>query len=618
MSIEQKHWKIVGGYITTQDSANKEGIVSAQEYWESRVDDFTGQLKLSIEGFGSLKMIVNSEDLILKLIVETQNHQYDISDLSLLPIDHVVCDERWIPLHKPETDLLRSEVDSNSLKFGNKIGLNDYLKLVSIMNNALVRIEIQGDFDFSQDYSEQTLLESRLALHPYPYQKAGISWLREMRAHEIGAILGDEMGLGKTVQILGAVDNELQSTKNPKILIIVPSSLKLNWLSEFAKFLPFIEPYVHVGSQRLRLASQIDEFEVVLTTYPILNRDYELLGLIKWTVIICDEAHVMKNPDSVTRKSLKQLGKVPKILSTGTPIENNLLDLWSLTDLVKPEIMGNLKQMKALMENQFAGAIRIGELVKPLIMRRLVKNVQPDLPELVEMTHWIEPSAEFVDAYREIRSTASPKTNSSQFALITKLRQFCTYPPMVGDYLKDVADSKVNLLLDLLDSISLQGEKAIIFTSWHDSADFICNVLKQVYPNAFTEVIDGREVADDRFPRILEFQAFSGFATLVCNTRAAGEGLNIVAANHIIHFDRQWNPAKEAQATARSHRIGQHNTVFVHKLVYQGTIEEVIDDRLMLKAHLAEATLTPAVLEEDDKSILEALRIQPTYTDNGA
>ena len=105
---------------------------------------------------------------------------------------------------------------------------------------------------------------------------------------------------------------------------------------------------------------------------------------------------------------------------------------------------------------------------------------------------------------------------------------------------------------------------------------------------------------------------------MVCNTRAAGEGLNIVAANHIIHFDRQWNPAKEAQATARSHRIGQHNTVFVHKLVYQGTIEEVIDDRLMLKAHLAEATLTPAVLEEDDKSILEALRIQPTYTDNGA
>jgi SNF2 family DNA or RNA helicase len=130
-------------------------------------------------------------------------------------------------------------------------------------------------------------------------------------------------------------------------------------------------------------------------------------------------------------------------------------------------------------------------------------------------------------------------------------------------------------------------------------------------------VIDGRENSDERFPRITEFQSEEGFAVLICNTRAAGEGLNIVAANHIVHFDRQWNPAKESQATSRAHRIGQKKTVFVHKLVYSGTIEEVIDDRLLLKAYLAQEALNPAVEEEDKKSIAEALGVKPNYVDNG-
>jgi SNF2 family DNA or RNA helicase len=145
----------------------------------------------------------------------------------------------------------------------------------------------------------------------------------------------------------------------------------------------------------------------------------------------------------------------------------------------------------------------------------------------------------------------------------------------------------------------------------------LVRVINETYPGIYCAAIDGREASDERFPKIVDFQKITGFAVLVCNTRAAGEGLNIAAANHVVHFDRQWNPAKEAQATARAHRIGQKNTVFVHKLVYKGTIEEVIDDRLLLKAYLAQQTLSPAVQEEDEKSIAEALGIKPIYVSNG-
>jgi SNF2 family DNA or RNA helicase len=427
------------------------------------------------------------------------------------------------------------------------------------------------------------------------------------------------MGLGKTVQLLGLVSNEFKIEKKPRVLIIVPSSLKMNWIAEFAKFLPRIKPYVHAGPDRSLIASQISQHQVVLTTYPILNRDWGILTKLNWTLLICDEAHVMKNPSSVTRSSVKRFAPTPTFLSTGTPLENNLIDLWSLTDLIRSNLMGSLSFFQSLIDSQISEADRIGELVRPLIMRRLVKNVLPDLPDLVEKVHWIEPSLEFTQGYEEVRQESqSSNSQGSAFGLITKLRRFCTYPPMVGNYMLNVADAKVDFLLDLLDRVYEQNQKAIIFTSWHDSADFLSRVINETYPGVFCAVIDGREGSDERFPRITEFQSIDGFAVLICNTRAAGEGLNIVAANHVIHFDRQWNPAKEAQATARSHRIGQKNTVFVHKLVYKGTIEEVIDDRLLLKAYLAQQTLSPAVKEEDEKSIAEALGITPIYMSSGA
>jgi len=618
LNDKSANWAVEDHFVIDSDVVSGENRVPASLFWEFRLDDFNSALGLAIEGFGSLQLRVAEVSHALKLEVKCQNSILDISDLDRIPIDHVVSRDTWIPLVSEEVELYSKFISENNLKIGQEIKLSDYLKLVSGKNQKVIQLIIDGDLDFLTDSIRLESIESGLALEPYEYQKRGIDWLCSIRASGVGAILGDEMGLGKTVQLLGLLNNEFKLEESPRILVIVPSSLKMNWIAEFAKFLPQVKPYVHSGPGRDLIASRIGRHEVVITTYSILNRDWNILSKLNWTMLICDEAHVMKNPTSVTRSAVKKFSPTPIFLSTGTPLENNLIDLWSLTDLIRPNLMGNLGFFQSLLESQISEAGRIGELVRPLIMRRLVKNVLPDLPDLVEKIHWIEPSLEFTQGYEEVRRESElSKTAGSAFGLITKLRRFCTYPPMVGHYMLNVADAKVDILLDLLDRVYLQGEKAIVFTSWHDSADFLVRVIQETYPGIYCAAIDGREASDERFPKIVDFQEIKGFAVLICNTRAAGEGLNIVAANHVVHFDRQWNPAKEAQATARAHRIGQKNTVFVHKLVYKGTIEEVIDDRLLLKAYLAQQTLSPAVQEEDEKSIAEALGIKPTYESNG-
>ena len=611
-------WKVENHFVFNYIAYGEKRQVSAEDFWNSRISDFISAIGLSIEGFGNLSLKVDMISRKLILVVESQSKRIEILDSENIPIDHIVIDDSWVPLLKDEiigyTQFLREE----SLKLGEVVKLPAYLKLIAGKNQNLVNVFIDNSIDFTSEISLPAEQASGLAISPYPYQSSGINWLCALRSSGVGAILGDEMGLGKTVQLLGLIDFELKSNENPRILIIVPSSLKLNWITEFSKFLPNVSPYVHAGHNRNFIPSIIASHKVVVTTYPIVNRDNGLLSKINWTLVICDEAHVMKNPKSVTRQSVRSLSKAPIFLSTGTPLENNLIDLWSLTDLIRPGLMGPLNLMQELVQNQLPEAEKVGHMVRPLILRRLVKNVLPELPELVEKVHWIEPSFEFVREYENVKKEAAMQNlGNSNFGIITKLRRFCTYPPLVGDYLLNTPDAKVDMLLDLVDRIQSQNEKVIIFTSWHDSADFLLRVIQQSYPGIYCAVIDGREDSDERFPRITQFQSIEGFAVLICNTRAAGEGLNIVAANHIVHFDRQWNPAKESQATSRAHRIGQKKSVFVHKLVYSGTIEEVIDDRLLLKAYLAQEALNPAVEEEDKKSIAEALGVKPNYVDNG-
>jgi SNF2 family DNA or RNA helicase len=617
-SPETIDWVVSGHYVIKPNEIMADNHVSSEEFWAARKDDFTSHIGLSIEGFGRIRLCLKPQTQVLVLQIISQNFIADFLGDDKNPRDHFVYGSSWIPLRREEAKVYSEFIQAEGLVLGQKPNFEQYLRLVKGKNQLKLDIDFDSKNSLPSSSLEIKKVNSGLAITPYEYQQTGIDWLCAIRRANCGAILGDEMGLGKTLQLIGLAENEFKKNTKPRVLIIVPSSLKLNWQSEFEKFLPERHPYLHSGPARAVRPEKLAENEIVLTTYPILNRDAEMLRRVPWTLIICDEAHAMKNPDSVTRKSVSSLQGAPLFLSTGTPLENNLMDLWSLIDLVRPGLMGSKEQMSDLLVNQFAEAENISELVRPLIMRRLVLNVLPDLPELIEKVHWIQPSHKFVSGYEAIRNASKISSRpGSQFSLISKLRRFCTYPAMAGYYFPDEADAKVDLMLDILDQVSLVGEKAIVFTSWHESADFIKEVLTSSYPGLYCEVVDGREASDERFPKIQEFQKITGFGVLVCNTRAAGEGLNIVAANHVLHYDRQWNPAKESQATARAHRMGQKRTVFVHKLVYKGTIEEVIDNRLLVKTHLAERALMLAEEEEDRKSIADALGIKPEYIEDG-
>jgi SNF2 family DNA or RNA helicase len=613
-----KNWQVVGSFVVDSTKASENQFVPALDFWNERINDSESGIGLHIASIGHLELVVDRESSQLSLRVLADEVTELLNPKIGMPFDHVVLSGYWVPINEEETAKYLKFLNDYELSLGMEVDFENYLKLISGRNKFNLRIDLPSGYTFLESDLKIQSSNYKLALEPYPYQKRGIDWLTSLRKYNVGGILGDEMGLGKTVQLLGLIDAEFRNNPESRVLVIVPSSLKLNWLEEFKKFTPSHPVFVHGGRHRDSMPSKIASNKIVLTTYEILFRDENILQQIKWDLVICDEAHGMKNPDSRRRKSMSGFKNVPIFCSTGTPVENNLLDLWSLIDLIRPGLMGSRGQLKSAMIDQLQDAADIGETVRPLILRRVVENVLPDLPPVIEKVHWLQPSKEFVSGYDQIRSVGlGANSHKMRLGVINKLRQYCAYPPLVTSELVEESDQKILVLEAILDEIQIQDEKVIIFTSWHSSADMLYSLLRRDYPDTYSAIIDGRDASDVRFPVIENFKKINGFAILICNTRAAGEGLNITAANHVVHFDRQWNPAKEAQANARAHRIGQEKTVFIHKLIYKDTIEELIDDKLLLKSHLADETLAASEMEADDKSLHEALQIKPTYTDEG-
>jgi SNF2 family DNA or RNA helicase len=423
------------------------------------------------------------------------------------------------------------------------------------------------------------------------------------------------MGLGKTVQLIALAIYGVKRAdrNNSNILIVVPSSLKGNWREEFVKFSPNYQPYFHTGPDRKFLARDLVQNRIILTTYGILISDIDLLKAIPWEIIICDEAHSLKNPDARRREALSLLKCKSKFLATGTPIENELMDLWSLMDLIRPGIMGERNEFRSQCEVDSSFGEEIGSSIKPLILRRLVADVLKSLPPFIEIDEVLECEAEFAKAYEDLRLGLVSMTKSMPtIAIIQKLRMFCCYPVLISPELAGITDVKIDRLLEILDEIMIrENDKVLVFTSFHDSADYLLQMLSREYDGRFIRVIDGRDNQETRDAIIKEFSQTPGFSILIANPRAAGEGLNIVAANHVIHFNREWNPQKENQANARARRPGQTKTVFVHRMFYKDTIEEVMSERLLQKIELADGTLLETELEGDNKSIDRALTISP-------
>jgi SNF2 family DNA or RNA helicase len=444
----------------------------------------------------------------------------------------------------------------------------------------------------------------------YDYQKEGLKWLQYCAFNKIGGILGDDMGLGKTAQIIALVAWIIEKKVLDNVLIVVPSTLLENWKREFMFFTPSLKPYLHHGVIRSGSIELLRNERIIITSYSMIINDQYLFNKIKWGAIILDEASLIKNPNSERKISLSNIDADIKIAMTGTPVENSLIDLWSICDFVLPGYLGTIesfsaKYIKRNIEQTLSESdlISLRNDVSFIMLRRKKEDVLDSLPDKIDIHQALQMNENEVYLYNiereNILSKIGTENSSNILTLIQNLRQFTTHPlllkadSLVTADLKTLKQTslKFSRTIEIIDEIKGRKEKVIIFTEYLQMIDAFRRVLQEHYSlEIFT--IDGRVANSERQNRIDQFSENDGFGIMILNPKTAGMGLNITAANHVIHYTRQWNPALEQQASARSYRNKQSKKVNVYYLYYVNTIEELITTRLRAKSALSGEVIT--------------------------
>jgi len=456
---------------------------------------------------------------------------------------------------------------------------------------------------------QETPVPENLRAELRPYQLRGYHWLCHNHHIGLGSILADDMGLGKTVQVIAfllKLKNEGTLTCKHPALIIVPASLMTNWVHEITRFAPApaLSPGIYHGTDR-ELPDQVD---IVITTYALARRDNDILKKVRWTLAIVDEAQNLKNPETAQTKAVKSLKARYYLAMTGTPVENRLLDYWSILDFVMKGYAGSRKSFK---ENFAVPIERLRDrasldifrkITVPVVMRRLKtdRDIIDDLPEKLVANRYLELTIEQSILYRELVEQADAmlgETDGIQrsglvFKMMTGLKQICCHPVLYtkqGDR-KPELSCKAEMLLNLLETITDRDEKALIFTQYAEMG----TLLKEFIENRFAApclFLYGGSTRVQRDTMIETFQNDPAQRFMVLSIKAGGVGLNLTAANHVIHYDLWWNPAVENQATDRAFRIGQEKNVMVYRLIARGTFEERIAAMIESKEELANLTV---------------------------
>lgn len=528
-----------------------------------------------------------------------------------IEIDQMVRGGKWLPLAPELINEAKKCLSNAGINETGNLTLRQYVKLLSLQSDII-------HFKQSPPALIQVLRENEPSLPDifnatlYPYQKAGVSWLNRIVAEEMGCILADEMGLGKTIQVIAVIATEVTNGRSPS-LVVAPATLMENWRRELAKFTPTLKVLKHRGKERTGFPATLKEFNVVLTTYDTALRDLSLFKMILWNIVVLDEAQAIKTPNTQRAMAIKQIPRRIGISVTGTPVENKLRDLWSLMDFSVPGFLGSLSIFEKTYEDSPHGAGVLEPLVSPLLLRRKMADVATDLPPRIDMPQPIELSDEAAVEYESIRTEIINQYGASaSLVSIIRLRLFCAHPFLVNERLGDplAYSTKYARLLEILDEIIARNEKVLIFTSFTKMADIINKDIAHRYgiPGF---ILDGRTPVENRQPVIDYFQGHLGSAFLVLNPKAGGVGLNISEANHVIHYNLEWNPAVEDQATARAYRRGQTRPVTVHRLFHIDTIEEIMDQRMMRKRDMSDAAVIGVEGAGDIADILRAIELSP-------
>lgn len=560
-------------------------------------DDGDFYLKYNIEDF-SLNELHTVMNLMKnkKSFYKTKSNSYlDLRDngvrtflniLDSLSIKEV--NDNKIKVEKNQLLFLEEINRYNGLKFNNR---DETIKLISekLQNREESKRVIPTDF-------KGTLRN---------YQITGYNWLKEISGLGLGAILADEMGLGKTIQVISF----LLSEKGKKTLIVTPTSLIYNWKNEFLKFAPNLNIAVIHGNkkERLKYLDNAYDYDVLLTTYGTLKSDYEFYREREFKYCIIDEAQNIKNPKSQSSKYVKGVRSNCKIALTGTPIENNLIELWSIFDFIMPGYLLTEEKFKEKFINSKNDNFgELNDLIKPFILRRLKREVALELPDKIEKKYYVEMPLEQKQVYKSyIREVKNKIRNSDDritvFSYLTKLRQICLHPSLlIEDYLG--RSGKVTVAKDIIKDAISEDRKIIVFSQF-------TSVLKRFEKDLEKEDIkylylDGSTKAKERVELVNQFNNEKNISVFLISLKAGGTGLNLTSADLVIHFDPWWNPATEDQATDRAHRIGQRNIVEVIKLVSKDTIEEKIIEMQDDKRELINKVITGDSLNTNLISIL--------------
>lgn len=418
------------------------------------------------------------------------------------------------------------------------------------------------------------------------YQVSGFEFFKTLSDYEFGGILADEMGLGKTIQTIAF----LLSNKDKKSIVITPTALIYNWKNELEKFAPTLKVgLLHASkSEREKILDNIDNYDVLLTTYTTYKNDMDKYKNINFDYCIIDEAQNIKNPDAIITKAIKKINAKVRFALTGTPIENNLMELWSIFDFIMPGYLYNKSKFKSIFGNNDKNIIELKKLIKPFILRRTKKEVITELPDKIEQKIIIDLEKEHKRAYKGYVNLITRKIkennqdNITVFSYLTKLRQLCLSPElMVKNY--QGKNSKLDVLINIINDSS--DDKILVFSQFTKVLEVIGKRLNE--ENIPYSYLDGKTSAKDRVKLVEEFNTNNNKVFLI-SLKAGGTGLNLTSANIVVHFDPWWNPAVEDQASDRAHRIGQKNVVNVIKLIAKDTAEERVINLQETKKELIE------------------------------
>ena len=441
-----------------------------------------------------------------------------------------------------------------------------------------------------------------------PYQKIGYSWLVQNIRFRFGSILADDMGLGKTIQILSAIlyFKENNRLEDESTLIIVPPTLIPNWENEIRKFAPDLTYYIYHGSNR---TFPLENYDIILTSYGVVRLDLDMFVDRVWFLCVIDEAQNIKNPNTEQTKAIKEVPASTKVALTGTPIENKLMDYWSIFDFVNKGYLSTKDDFKRnyvmpiekLEDEEVLENLRT--IAKPFVMRRLKSDddIKKELPEKFVNDIYCSLTKKQVKLYTaildeiffDIENSKGIQRKGIILKILTALKQTCNHPAQFLDIKnpKISESGKMELLVNILENILDNDEKVIIFTQYVEMGKLIQQLVSKKFKQEVL-FLHGSQSMKEKTRIIDTFQEDESYKIFVATLKTGGTGLNLTAARNVIHYDLWWNPAVENQATDRVHRIGQDKDVMVYRLITKGTLEEAIDAISKRKIDLAEKSIS--------------------------